>query len=149
MYTIERTVGNSHIGADGNIKISAVVDLFQDCCGFQLDCCPVTQEFYRRCNAVTFLLFRQLDFIRDVGYGQKVTIGTEVFQMKSTYGMRNTIMWRGRTAPYSLLRRRSHSKQANRQTRSNTERSAGHISSGPEIRGNGVSSEKNITAERP
>ena len=32
MYTIERTVGNSHIGADGNIKISAVVDLFQDCC---------------------------------------------------------------------------------------------------------------------
>ena len=93
MYTIERTIGNSHIGADGNIKISAVVDLFQDCCGFQLDCCPVTQEFYRRCNAVTFLLFRQLDFIRDVGYGQKVTIGTEVFQMKSTYGMRNTIMY--------------------------------------------------------
>ena len=42
MYTIERTIGNSHIGADGNIKISAVVDLFQDCCGFQLDCCPVT-----------------------------------------------------------------------------------------------------------
>ena len=29
MYTIERTIGNSHIGADGNIKISAVVDLFQ------------------------------------------------------------------------------------------------------------------------
>ena len=93
MYTIERTIGNSHIGADGNIKISAVVDLFQDCCGFQLDCCPVTQEFYRRCNAVTFLLFRQLDFIRAVRYGQKVTIGTEVFQMKSTYGMRNTIMY--------------------------------------------------------
>ena len=93
MYTIERTIGSSHIGADGNIRIGAAVDLFQDCCGFQLDGCSVTQEFYRRCNAVTFLLFRQMDFIREVRYGQRVIIGTEVFQMKGTYGMRNTIMY--------------------------------------------------------
>ncbi len=93
MYTIERTIGSSHIGADGNIRIGAAVDLFQDCCGFQLDSCAVTQEFYRRCNAVTFLLFRQMDFVREVKYGQKVTIGTEVFQMKGTYGMRNTLMY--------------------------------------------------------
>lgn len=93
MYKIERTIGNSHIGPDGGIRISAVVDMFQDCCGFQLDQCPVTQEFYRRCNAVTFLLFRQLEFIKPVSYGQKVIIGTEVFQMKGTYGMRNTMMY--------------------------------------------------------
>ncbi len=93
MFEIERVIGSSHIGPDGNIRTSSAVDLFQDCCGLQLDCCPVTQEFYKRCNAVTFLLFRQMDFIREVKYGQKVTIGTEVFQMKGTYGMRNTIMY--------------------------------------------------------
>lgn len=93
MYTIERTIGNSHIGADGTIKISSVVDMFQDCCGFQLDECPVTQEFYQRCNATTFLLFRQLDFVKEVRYGQRVIIGTQVFQMKGTYGLRNTIIY--------------------------------------------------------
>lgn len=90
MYEIERVVGNSHVGADGNLTLGAAVDFMQDCCGFQLDHEQELTEYFRAKNITMFLISRQVNFHQPVHYGESVKIATTIYQLKNTYGFRNT-----------------------------------------------------------
>lgn len=90
MYRIERTVGNSHVGADGTLTLGAAVDFMQDCCGFQLDHEKQLTEYFHENQITMFLISRQVNFHRPITYGEQVRIETSIYQIKNTYGFRNT-----------------------------------------------------------
>lgn len=92
MFSIEWKVGSGDVGPDGKLKMSTLVDMCQKCCSFQLDSCEATQEFYKRCNTTTFLLFRQMDVNRLPVYGEDLVIKTGIFRQKASYGLRNTLV---------------------------------------------------------
>lgn len=93
MFKIKRKIGNSQVGADGNVRLGRMVDMMQDCCGFQLDNCQATQDFYRTCCGTTFLTYRHIEIFDDIKYGDEIEIGTRVFQIKATQGRRNTLIF--------------------------------------------------------
>ena len=76
MYRIERTVGNSHVGADGTLTLGAAVDFMQDCCGFQLDHEKQLTEYFHENQITIFLISRQVNFHRPITYGEQVRIET-------------------------------------------------------------------------
>lgn len=90
MYRIERFVGNSHVGADGRLTLGAAVDFMQDCSGFQLDSEKQLSEYFRQNNVTMFLVSRQINIHKPVFYGEKVEVITTIYQLKNSYGFRNT-----------------------------------------------------------
>ncbi|MDD6646296.1 MAG: thioesterase [Firmicutes bacterium] len=90
MYTITREVGNSHVGPDGRLTLGAAVDFMQDCSGFQLDSETEVQKYFKEKNITMFLVSRQINFHKPVFYGETVDVITTVYQLKNSYGFRNT-----------------------------------------------------------
>lgn len=90
MYRIERFVGNSHVGADGRLTLGAAVDFMQDCSGFQLDNEKELSRYFRQHNVTMFLVSRQINIHKPVFYGEKVEVVTTIYQLKNSYGFRNT-----------------------------------------------------------
>ena len=90
MYKIVRQVGNSHVGADGTLTLGAAVDFMQDCSGFQLDSEAQVQEYFKAQNITMFLVSRQINLHEPVYYGETVDVVTAVYQLKNSYGFRNT-----------------------------------------------------------
>ena len=90
MYKIERFVGNSHVGPDGRLTLGAAVDFMQDCSGFQLDSEKQLSEYFRKNNVTMFLVSRQINVHKPVFYGERVDVVTTIYQLKNSYGFRNT-----------------------------------------------------------
>lgn len=90
MYKIVRDVGNSHVGPDGRLTLSAAVDFMQDCSGFQLDSEKTLSKYFSENNVTMFLVSRQINMHRPVFYGERVEIVTTIYQLKNSYGFRNT-----------------------------------------------------------
>lgn len=83
-------MGNSHVGPDGKLTLRAAVDFMQDCSGFQLDSEQQVQEYFKANNITMFLVSRQVNFHSPVYYGESVDVVTTVYQLKNSYGFRNT-----------------------------------------------------------
>jgi len=92
-FTVNRTVGASHIAPDGRIKYSALIDFMQDCSGLQLDSLTEMQAYFKQNNVGMYLTSRQLDITRLPVYGEDITVTTAVFDCKTIYGYRNTNIW--------------------------------------------------------
>jgi len=92
MYDIKRTIGHSVLGPDGSITMRSVIDLMQDCCGFQLDNEEVLEKYFKETNTGIFLVYRQLDFIRLPHYAETITVRTYITEFKSLYAVRNTFI---------------------------------------------------------
>ncbi len=90
MYKTVREVGNSHVGPDGSLTLGAAVDFMQDCSGFQLDSEKRLSEYFRENNVTMFLVSRQINIHSPVFYGERVEVVTTVYQLKNSYGFRNT-----------------------------------------------------------
>lgn len=90
MYRIRREVGNSHVDSDGKLTLGAAVDFMQDCSGFQLDSEKELSEYFRNNNVTMFLISRQINLHKPVMYGERVDIITTIYQLKNSYGFRNT-----------------------------------------------------------
>lgn len=93
MFQIERTVGSSHLSTDGTLRLSAAVDFMQDCCCFQLDNEKELSNYFAENNVTMFLISRQINMIRPAYYGDKLSIRTSIYQLRSTYGYRNTLIY--------------------------------------------------------
>ena len=93
MYRITREVGNSHVGCDGRLTLGAAVDFMQDCSGFQLDSETTLMEYFREHDITMFLISRQVSLHRPIFYGEKVDVVTTIYQMKNSYGFRNTNLY--------------------------------------------------------
>lgn len=93
MFQIERTVGSSHLNAKGEMRLSAAVDFMQDCCCFQLDSEKELTEYFRSHHITMFLISRQINLLRPAHYGDKLIIRTWIYQIRASYGYRNTMIW--------------------------------------------------------
>lgn len=93
MFKMNRLVGASDIGAGGRMRIGAVVDLIQDCSGFQVDSMAAVQEYFKAENVGFYMVSRQIDIKKLPVYGQLVTVGTVPYECKSFYGFRNTCIF--------------------------------------------------------
>ncbi len=80
------------MGKDDRVRMSRLLDIIQDACLIQLENCEVSQEFFRRCGATTFIIYWQIDILGEIRYGQEVNVGTFVYSMKKTYGERNVVI---------------------------------------------------------
>ena len=92
MFTVRERVKPSHLGKDRNIRLSKLTEIIQDACKLQLDNCEVTQEYYKRCNATTYIIYWQMDLLGDFYEGQEIDVTTFVYNMKKTYGERNVLV---------------------------------------------------------
>lgn len=90
MYKVTRKVGNSHVGPDGTLTLGAAVDFMQDCSGFQLDNEKELQKYFKEHNITMFLVSRQINIQKPVFYGEKIEVITTIYQLKNSYGFRNT-----------------------------------------------------------
>ncbi|MCL2634638.1 MAG: thioesterase [Oscillospiraceae bacterium] len=89
-FTISRTVGASHITPNGQMRYSAMIDMLQDCEGFQLDSLTLLQDYLRENNIGIFLTSRQLDIKKMPTYAQELNVYTAVYENRAFYGERNT-----------------------------------------------------------
>lgn len=93
MFEIKRTVGSSHLDTHGNLRLSAAVDFMQDCCCFQLDSEKELTEYFNAHDITMFLISRQIDLIQPAHYGDRLRIRTSIYQFRSSYGYRNTLIY--------------------------------------------------------
>lgn len=93
MFEIKRTVGSSHLDTHGNLRLSAAVDFMQDCCCFQLDSEKELTEYFNAHGITMFLISRQIDLVKPAHYGDRLRIRTSIYQFRSSYGYRNTLIY--------------------------------------------------------
>ncbi|MDR0222199.1 MAG: acyl-ACP thioesterase [Oscillospiraceae bacterium] len=89
-FSTERVIGASHVTPDNRLRYSAIVDLMQDCEGFQLDSMTEFREYFKDNGIGIFLTSRQIDIRRLPLYGEKLAVATAVYECKTVYGFRNT-----------------------------------------------------------
>ncbi len=93
MFQIERIVGSSHLDTNGEMRLSAAVDFMQDCCCFQLDSEKELTEYFSSHHITMFLISRQINRLRPAHYGDRLFIRTSIYQLRSSYGFRNTMIY--------------------------------------------------------
>ncbi|MCQ4637911.1 thioesterase [Anaerovorax odorimutans] len=93
MFQIQRTVGSSHLDTNGTLRLSAAVDFMQDCCCFQLDSEKQLTEYFQKHHITMFLISRQIDLLKPAFYGDRLSIRTSIYQLRSSYGYRNTLIY--------------------------------------------------------
>lgn len=93
MFSIKRKVGTSCVNSKGEMRIGAIVDFMQDCSIFQLDSEPELSKFFRENDVAMFLSARQIDILRKPCYGEEISTTTYVYEIKRTYGFRNTFIF--------------------------------------------------------
>lgn len=89
-FELLRTIGPSHLGSDGSITPTALVDLMQDCSLFQLDSEQDLTHYFEANKVGMYLSSRQINIVRLPRHGEKVNIVTWVYTCNPAYGYRNT-----------------------------------------------------------
>ena len=92
MFTLEARVGASQVDAAGLLQYGALLDLMQDCSGFQLDTEAGLNAYFRESNIGMYLASRQIELFRRPAYGERVQLFTSIYDCKRVYGYRNTWM---------------------------------------------------------
>lgn len=92
MFTLKERIQTSHLGRNKKIRLSRLLDIIQDVCLIQLEHCEVSQEYFNRCNATTFIIYWQIDLVGEIRYGQELSVTTFVYNMKKSYGDRNVVI---------------------------------------------------------
>ncbi|SHI17684.1 Acyl-ACP thioesterase [Sporobacter termitidis DSM 10068] len=93
MYATHGRVGASGTGMDGLLKLSAALDMIQDCSLHWMESEPVFRDFLTAHNAAMLLVSRQVDAVRWPVYGERVTAETRVYECRSFFGYRNTVLY--------------------------------------------------------
>ena len=93
IYEMKRTVRCSHIGEDGQMRNSALVDFLQDCSLKHLENEPVISPFFEQTGCIMFLISRQLDIVRKPKLDDNVTVKTWCYELNRLYGFRNTVIY--------------------------------------------------------
>lgn len=102
MYEIHDRIGASRTGADGAARLTAALDIIQDCSLFWMESEPPFRDFLARNKLCMLLVSRQADILRLPVYMEKVTVRTSVYDCRSFYGCRNTVMYGEDGAPCIL-----------------------------------------------
>ncbi|MDR0553952.1 MAG: hypothetical protein LBG76_04035 [Treponema sp.] len=87
------TIGVSHIGRDGLLKLGAAADLLQNASWFQMDTEVAIRDYFRQHNLGLYLTFRQIDIKRFPAYGETVIAKSWVYNCDRLYGYRNSVIY--------------------------------------------------------
>ena len=92
MLTVERKVEISDIAGSGVMRLSALVDMLQDCAYDHLQNDSTLKPYFEQTGNVMFLVSRQIDIKRLPEYGEQLSVSTWCYELKRMYGFRNTIV---------------------------------------------------------
>lgn len=92
MFSMEYRLGASRVNEKGMLRCSGMVDLMQDCSGFQLDTERALNDYFAARGLGMYLASRQIDIRRMPAYGEQLTLKTWIFDCNRFYGCRNTLL---------------------------------------------------------
>ncbi len=92
MYYIDRTVAFSETGPDNKIKITNLIDYYQDVCTFQSTDLGVGTEYLKEHGIGWVATSWQIVVNRYPALDEKIRIGTAPYGFKGAMGLRNFIM---------------------------------------------------------
>lgn len=89
MYTIDRTVAFSETGPDDMIKITNLIDYYQDICTFQSEDLGVGTGFLKERGIGWVASSWQIEVMRYPRLDEKIVVTTFPYEFKGAMGMRN------------------------------------------------------------
>lgn len=92
MYTFNGRIRYSEVGADGILTLEALMDYFQDCATFHSEEVGFGVEYLMKEKKGWVLLSWQIQVNRYPKFGEKVTISTNAYDFKRSFGYRNLMM---------------------------------------------------------
>ena len=91
-YSFESRVRYSEVGYDHCLKLSSLIDYFQDCSTFQSEILGVGLDYMKDHHQVWMLAAWQIVIDRLPKFSEKITTMTWPYEFKGVYGMRNYVM---------------------------------------------------------
>ena len=92
MYTFDSRIRYSEVDSDGKLSTAALINYFQDCSTFQSEDLGAGVAALKERNLVWVLCFWQIVVDRYPALCERVTIGTQPYEMKAFMGLRNFMM---------------------------------------------------------
>lgn len=93
MFSLSELVTTSKTNQDGYLNTVSIANMMQDCSQMWMQSEPSLEEYFFKNNISQLLVFRQIDIIRRPKYGEKLTTTTSVFDFRSFFGYRNTVIY--------------------------------------------------------
>lgn len=93
MYTFGSRVRYSETGSNGLLSITSAIDYFQDCGAFQFEDLGVGVEYAKKVNRACLASSWQFIINRMPAIGEKITIGSIIYDCKGVFGYRNYIIF--------------------------------------------------------
>lgn len=92
MYTFESRIRYSEVDSEGRLTMAALINYLQDCSTFQSEDLGLGVEYLKKAHLVWVLCSWQIVVVRYPVLGEKVTIGTQPYDLKAFLGYRNFAM---------------------------------------------------------
>ena len=92
MYTFEGRIRYSETDSEGKLTMASLINYFQDCSSFHSEDLGLGLDYLREKHLVWVLSSWQIVVDRYPFYCEKVTIGTQPYEMKGFLGYRNFAM---------------------------------------------------------
>ncbi len=93
MYTFESRIRYSETDSEGKLTMASLINYFQDCSNFHSEDLGLGLEYLRERHLAWVLSAWQIVVERYPGLCEKVTVGTQPYDMKGFLGYRNFAMW--------------------------------------------------------
>lgn len=95
MYTFDSRIRYSEVDSDGKLTMAALINYFQDCSTFQSEDLGVGVSYLKEAHLVWVLCSWQIVVERYPVLGEKITVGTQPYDLKGFLGYRNFAMMDG------------------------------------------------------
>ncbi len=92
MFSLEEYVTAGRTGADSRLKLVSAIDIMQDCSQLWMKSEPQFEAYFEENGIAQLLVSRQVDLLRIPVYGEKLKVTTNVFEVQSFQGFRNTVI---------------------------------------------------------
>ncbi|MCR4587176.1 MAG: acyl-[acyl-carrier-protein] thioesterase [Lachnospiraceae bacterium] len=92
-FTFTSRVRYSEVDADRELSLVSVLNYFQDCSTFQSEDLDIGLVYLRDRHLFWVINSWQIDVLRYPALGEKITIGTQPYELKGFMGLRNFMMW--------------------------------------------------------
>ena len=93
MFSISELVTTSKTNEKGILKTTAIMNMMQDCSQMWMQSEPQLEKYFIQNNISQLLVSRQINILRRPQYGEKLTTTTSVFDFRSFFGYRNTVIY--------------------------------------------------------
>lgn len=96
MYTFDSRIRYSEVDSEGRLTMAALINYFQDCSTFQSEDLGIGVGYLKEQNLVWVLSSWQIIVERYPELGERVTVGTQPYDLKGFLGYRNFALTDGK-----------------------------------------------------